>query len=182
LSANCDLDELDRLARLFGVIAVRAGEVIMNARAKMGLPDQKADGSPVTAADHEADEMIRACLKRNLPHLPVITEEHYAASPSINAERFILVDPLDGTKEFIRGKPEFTVNIALIDRGSPVAGAVCAPALHQLYIGGTNAYQLETKSGACGLSPEQSAWSALTSRRRRGGSGAERGGTPGRMP
>src|SRR5450631_1691915 len=107
----------------------------MNARAKMGLPDHKADGSPVTAADLEADELIRACLKRNLPHLPVITDQHYAASPSIKAERFILVDPLDGTKEFIQGKSEFTVNIALIDCGSPVAGAIRAPALHQLYIG-----------------------------------------------
>jgi 3'(2'), 5'-bisphosphate nucleotidase len=105
LSAHCDLDERDKLARLFGVIAVRAGEVIMNARAKMGLPDHKADGSRVTAADLEADEMIRACLERNLPNLPVITEEHYAASPSINAERFILVDPLDGTKESSKASP-----------------------------------------------------------------------------
>jgi 3'(2'), 5'-bisphosphate nucleotidase len=152
LNANRDLDELDKLARLFGVIAVRAGEVIMSARANMSRTDYKADGSPVTSADLAADKMIRACLQRNLPHLPVITEEHSAASLSSSAERFILVDPLDGTKEFIQGRSEFTVNIALIERRGPVAGAVYAPALHELFIGGTNAYQLATTNGACGCS------------------------------
>jgi 3'(2'), 5'-bisphosphate nucleotidase len=146
LSEELELDEFDRLARLFGVIAVRAGEVILKARADTCRPDYKADGSPVTAADLAADEAIRACLERNLPDLPVVTEETCATAPRVNAERFILVDPLDGTKEFIQGRSEFTVNIALIEHGTPVAGAVYAPALHQLYVGGTNAYKLDTRT------------------------------------
>jgi len=146
LSEELELDEFDRLARLFGVIAVRAGEVIMRARADRCRPDYKADGSPVTAADLAADEAIRACLARNLPDLPVVTEETCATAPRVAAERFILVDPLDGTKEFIQGRSEFTVNIALIENGTPVAGAVYAPALHQLYVGGTNAYKLDTRT------------------------------------
>jgi 3'(2'), 5'-bisphosphate nucleotidase len=144
LSEELELDELDRLARLFGVIAVRAGEVIMKARADTCRPDYKADGSPVTAADLAADEAIRACLERNLPDLPVVTEETCATAPQVAGEKFILVDPLDGTKEFIQGRSEFTVNIAMIERGTPVAAAVYAPALHQLYVGGTNAYKLDT--------------------------------------
>jgi 3'(2'), 5'-bisphosphate nucleotidase len=146
VSEDLDLDEFDKLARLFGLIAVRAGEVIMKVRAEASRPDYKADGSPVTAADLAADETIRGCLARNLPHLPVVTEETCSGGPAVDAGRFILVDPLDGTKEFIQGRSEFTVNIALIERGVPVAGAVYAPALHQLYIGGTNAYKLDTRT------------------------------------
>jgi 3'(2'), 5'-bisphosphate nucleotidase len=141
-----DLKELDRFAQLFGLIAVRAGEVIMNVRLDAGRPSYKADGSPVTAADIAADEVIRDDLARDLPHLPVVTEETCVGGPPTAAERFILVDPLDGTKEFIRGSDEFTVNIALIERDNPVAGAVYAPALHQLYIGGTDAYRLDTRT------------------------------------
>jgi 3'(2'), 5'-bisphosphate nucleotidase len=146
LSEELDLDEFDRLARLFGLIAVRAGEVIMDARADACRPDYKADGSPVTAADVKADEIVRGCLQRNLPDLPVITEETCTGAPPIAAGRFVLVDPLDGTKEFIQGNDEFTVNIALIEHGNPVAGAVYAPALHQVYMGGTNAYKLKTRA------------------------------------
>lgn len=146
MSEELDLDEFDKLARLFGVIAVRAGEVIMKVREQACRPDYKADGSPVTAADLAADELIRDCLARNLPELAVVTEESCAGAPPVNADRFVLVDPLDGTKEFIQGRSEFTVNIALIERGTPVAGAVYAPALHQLYVGGTNAYKLDTRS------------------------------------
>jgi 3'(2'), 5'-bisphosphate nucleotidase len=126
------LDEHDRLARLFGLIAVRAGEAIMQARASAADPTYKSDGSPVTAADLEADEIIRQCLQRNVPHLPVITEENLGA-PVVDADRFILVDPLDGTREFIQGSDEFTVNIALIENRTPVAGAVYAPARPSLH-------------------------------------------------
>jgi 3'(2'), 5'-bisphosphate nucleotidase len=146
LSEEPDLDEYDRLARLFGLIAVRAGEVIMKVREGACRPDYKADGSPVTAADLAADEVIRGCLARNLPELPVVTEESCAGAAPVKADRFVLVDPLDGTKEFIQGRSEFTVNIALIEHGTPVAGAVYAPALHQLYVGGTNAYKLDTRT------------------------------------
>lgn len=151
LSEELELDEFDRLARLFGVIAVRAGEVIMKAQLDARRPNYKPDGSPVTAADLNADEVIRRCLAQNLPDLQVITEETCTGAPPIGA-RFVLVDPLDGTKEFVQGQDEFTVNIALIEGGKPVAGAVYAPALHQLYLGGTNAYKLDTRADEGALS------------------------------
>lgn len=147
----------------------------MKRRETADCPQFKSDGSPVTAADLEADEIIRGCLQRNLPHLPVITEETCTAAPVLDVERFILVDPLDGTKEFIQGSGEFTVNIALIEGRRPVAGAVYAPALHQLYVGGSNAFKLAVMSHEAAPSfsdmhpikvrqPQANAWRAVVSR------------------
>lgn len=152
MSGKGSLGEADRIARLFGLIAVRAGEAIMQVRATASDPQYKSDGSPVTAADLRADEVIRSCLARNLADLPVITEETCDGTVTTRHPRFILVDPLDGTKEYIRGAAEFTVNIALIENGSPVAGAVYAPALSQLYLGGSNAYKLHVEPGSYGPS------------------------------
>ena len=146
------MDEFDGLARLFGLITVRAGVIVMEARADACRPDYKADGSPVTAADLRADELIRSCLERNLPDIPVVTEETCSGASPDGADQFILVDPLDGTKEFIQGRDEFTINIALIQGGRPVAGAVYAPALQQLYMGGTHAYKLATRASEDALS------------------------------
>jgi 3'(2'), 5'-bisphosphate nucleotidase len=137
------LDNRDKLARLFGLIAVRAGQAIMRVREAGDSVRYKDDGSPVTAADLKADEIIRHCLERNVPGLPIITEETCTVPSVVDGERFILVDPLDGTKEFIQGRAEFTVNIAMIEHRKPVVGAVFAPALGRLYIGGLNAYRLE---------------------------------------
>ena len=143
LSEACVLDAHDKLARLFGLIAIRAGRAIMRVRETGTSTQYKGDGSPVTAADLAADEIIRHCLERNVPELPVITEETCTSRALVDAGRFILVDPLDGTKEFIQGTAEFTVNIALIEHRKPVVGAVYAPALRRLYMGGSNAYRLE---------------------------------------
>jgi 3'(2'), 5'-bisphosphate nucleotidase len=135
-------DDTDQLARLFGLIAVRAGHAIMQARDAAKAPQYKSDGSPVTAADLAADEIIRHELQQSVPGVLVITEETCTAASTANAARFILVDPLDGTREFIQGSAEFTVNIALIEHGTPVAGAVYAPALRRLYVGGKAAHRL----------------------------------------
>jgi len=97
---------------------------------------EKEDRSPVTAADQAADEIIRAGLAALTPTWLVVTEETYdadALSAEQAAGRFWLVDPLDGTKEFIHQRDEFTVNIALIEAGRPVLGVVFAPALDWLY-------------------------------------------------
>ncbi len=90
----------------------------------------KADASPVTAADEAAEEIIIAGLNRLTPDIPVIAEEASAAGKTadVSAGRFWLVDPLDGTKEFVNHRDEFTVNIALIDNRQPVLGVVFAPA------------------------------------------------------
>ncbi len=94
----------------------------------------KGDNSPVTAADREADAVLVEALKRLAPDTPVISEESSPAQQVSAASRFFLVDPLDGTKEFIHGRDEFTVNVALVDAGIPCFGLVYAPALGQAYV------------------------------------------------
>jgi 3'(2'), 5'-bisphosphate nucleotidase len=138
--------DTDTTARLFGQIALRAGHAIMKVRDARHRPDYKSDGSPVTAADLAADEVIRESLARDLPGVSAITEETCTAASSVGTDCFVLVDPLDGTREFINGSDEFTVNIALIAGGVPIAGAVYAPALHRLYIGGKSAHRLDIAS------------------------------------
>lgn len=89
----------------------------------------KADESPVTEADRRGEALILERLDRAFPGVPVVSEEDASefGTPEAIGPRFFLVDPLDGTKAFVRGDPNFTVNIALIENGRPVAGAVCAP-------------------------------------------------------
>lgn len=92
--------------------------------------DRKADDSPVTEADRRAETLILAGLARVAPELPVVSEEHASefGAPGRIGRTFLLVDPVDGTKAFVRGDPNFTVNIGLIVDGVPVAGAITAPA------------------------------------------------------
>jgi 3'(2'), 5'-bisphosphate nucleotidase len=95
----------------------------------------KADQSPVTIADQQAEAVILAALAQTLPGVPVIAEEAYAAGirPPIG-DRFVLVDALDGTRQFVSGHPEFTINIAVVERGRPVWGLVYVPALNDLMV------------------------------------------------
>jgi 3'(2'), 5'-bisphosphate nucleotidase len=97
----------------------------------------KADKSPVTEADRVAEAVIVAALRKLTPHAVVIAEEEMAAGrvPELNGGPFWLVDPLDGTKEFIKRNGEFTVNIALIEEGQPTLGVVLAPATRTLWRG-----------------------------------------------
>jgi 3'(2'), 5'-bisphosphate nucleotidase len=96
----------------------------------------KKDDSPVTAADHAAEAIILARLGAQIAGVPIIAEEEVEAGrvPSVG-HAFFLVDPLDGTREFVAGRPEFTVNIALVRAGAPVLGVVYAPASMNLYAG-----------------------------------------------
>jgi 3'(2'), 5'-bisphosphate nucleotidase len=96
----------------------------------------KADASPVTEADHEAEAIILRHLARCAPQIPVVAEESVSCGqvPQL-AEEFFLVDPLDGTKEFVARRGEFTVNIALVRSGAPVIGVVYGPATGDLYGG-----------------------------------------------
>lgn len=97
----------------------------------------KADGSPVTLADQEAEKLIAAALHDIAPDIPMVGEESVAAGqvPDISSGRFFLVDPLDGTKEFITGGGDFTVNIALLENFVPVMGVIFAPVSGTLYYG-----------------------------------------------
>jgi 3'(2'), 5'-bisphosphate nucleotidase len=98
---------------------------------------EKADGSPVTLADEAAEAIILPALRALTPDIPVVSEEEVSrgVGPFCVGARFWLVDPLDGTKEFLNGNREFTVNIALINNGYPVLGVVVAPALGETYKG-----------------------------------------------
>jgi 3'(2'), 5'-bisphosphate nucleotidase len=120
--------------------AQRAGGAIMSVRATGYAVRDKADASPVTVADEAAEKIILADLASLAPDIPVVAEESVAAGrvPQVG-RRFFLVDPLDGTKEFISGNDEFTVNIALIEEGEPVLGVVVAPARRELFWGDVRA-------------------------------------------
>lgn len=133
--------ERDQLARLFAQIASDAGVAVMEVYASEFETRTKADYSPVSDADERAEEIILARLEEALPGVPVLAEER-AAREGLGekvADAFLLVDPVDGTKEFIQRKGDFTVNIALICGGHPVAGAVYAPARRDMYFGGSEA-------------------------------------------
>jgi 3'(2'), 5'-bisphosphate nucleotidase len=99
-------------------------------------PHIKADGSPVTAADRAADAVIWDGVAALAPELPVISEERNEGKPvSGLGRRYILVDPLDGTRDFIAGRDEYTVNIALMADGAPVLGVIVAPAVGLIWRG-----------------------------------------------
>ncbi|NQV63721.1 MAG: 3'(2'),5'-bisphosphate nucleotidase CysQ [SAR86 cluster bacterium] len=125
---------------LEGVITIarEAGAAIMDvySRDDFGI-ESKSDDSPLTAADLAANAVILAGLKRLAPDIPVLSEESDEVPFSERQQwlRYFLVDPLDGTKEFINRNGEFTVNIALIDHGVPVLGVVYVPVLDVLYAG-----------------------------------------------
>lgn len=126
---------LDSLA----VIAKQAGEIIMAARAAGIAVEYKDDKSPVTHADEMANHHIVETLLAAFPDIPVVSEEGAQEGASGAAEHFWLVDPLDGTRGFIRGEDEFTVNIGLIEKRQPVAGVIYLPAKDELYIGSDTA-------------------------------------------
>jgi 3'(2'), 5'-bisphosphate nucleotidase len=125
----------DLLDALTGITA-HAAEAILGFAAATGLRS-KADGSPVTAADEAAEAIICDGLKRLAPAVPVISEERAAREKPqpIAGGSYFLVDPLDGTREFVAGRDEYTINIALMADGAPLLGIICAPALGDLWRG-----------------------------------------------
>ncbi len=139
----------------FNPIMIAAGAEIMRIYATDFTVKGKADQSPVTEADGAAERIILEGLARIAPGIPVVAEEEAAAGriPEV-ASRFFLVDPLDGTKEFISRNGEFTVNIALIEDGEPIRGAVYAPAIGRIYWGGRGegAYVADVTNGVMGPS------------------------------
>lgn len=116
--------------------ALHAGDVILEIYETDFDVDQKADDSPVTEADVRAEAVILEALRTLTPEIPVVAEEEAAAgkTPAVE-DAFWLVDPLDGTREFLNRNGEFTVNIALVRNGHPVLGVVHAPAREVTYTG-----------------------------------------------
>ena len=130
---------------VFERLARDAGATIMSHYDLDCRLDDKSDASPLTAADLAADKIICAGLRAAYPHIDLVTEEQSETHRSIKGEgHYFLIDPLDGTKEFLSRNGQFTVNIALIENGAPVAGAVFAPALNRMFLGAKNLGATET--------------------------------------
>jgi 3'(2'), 5'-bisphosphate nucleotidase len=128
--------ELSRLLGPLADLASRAGARILEIAARGDTPRTKSDASPVTAADEAAESILLEGLARILPGVPVVAEESISRSgPSRPPARYLLVDPIDGTRELIAGRDEYTVNIALIEDRRPMFGMIYAPSLRMLYAG-----------------------------------------------
>lgn len=164
--------------RALAEITFEAGGIIMRHYAAASVETRtKDDSSPVTAADEEAEAFILKRLRALAPATPIIAEEEAAAGrvASIGTQ-FFLVDPLDGTKEFINRNGEFTVNIAEIENGRPVRGVVYAPAIARLFMGEVGIGAWEIKGEAldwhaakpiAARKPAADGWVAVASRSHR---------------
>jgi 3'(2'), 5'-bisphosphate nucleotidase len=137
--AEMPADEADDAAKLAVLehLALAAGRRIMEICDAGVMAERKDDSSPVTEADRAAERIILDGLRVAFPGIPCVAEEECAAgrSPGDLGETFFLVDPLDGTKEFINRRADFTVNIALVRHGAPELGVVLAPATRKMYSG-----------------------------------------------
>ncbi len=123
----------DALIPVIRQLAIEAGDKIMEIYNSDDFEvKQKSDDSPVTEADEAADALISTGLRAAFPEMLLVTEEQ-ADSHSIKGDTFLIVDPLDGTKEFIHRRGDFTVNIALVEKGIPTRGVVYAPAKNRLF-------------------------------------------------
>lgn len=122
---------------VFERLALEAGRAIMRIFHEGCAVDAKADASPVTEADRQAERIILAGLREIYPDVPTVAEEEASAGilPSSLGKAFFLIDPLDGTKEFVKRGNDFTVNIALVRHGVPEVGVVFAPCSGKLYSG-----------------------------------------------
>jgi 3'(2'), 5'-bisphosphate nucleotidase len=136
-------------------LVIRAGAAILAVNRAAMKVDGKTDGSPVTEADLAADRIIGEGLARLAPEIPSLSEERVSLAKLPYEDSFFLIDPLDGTKEFVAGRDEFTVNLALVTRGAPLLGIVAAPGLGLIWRGivGRGAERLTLGSGAPRVEP-----------------------------
>ncbi|WP_213739165.1 3'(2'),5'-bisphosphate nucleotidase CysQ [Bradyrhizobium sp. dw_411] len=147
---SISLDAAAALIEPLTELAVRAGAAILAINRGAMQVDGKADGSPVTEADLAADRIIGEGLAALVPQIPAISEERVDLAKPPYDGSFFLIDPLDGTKEFVAGRSEFTVNIALVSNGTPLLGIIGAPALGLVWRGlvGYGAERLAVGDGA----------------------------------
>ncbi len=144
-------------AMLFRIvmIAAEAGDAIADVYNSDFTSEEKADGSPITRADKRASEIISSGLSAWCPDVPVLSEEGADIPYAVRKtwRRFWMVDPLDGTKEFVKRNGQFTVNIALIDCGKPVLGVIYAPSLDLFYFAqeGAGSYRMKGRKALAGL-------------------------------
>ena len=138
----------DEIALFLAKCVLSAGPAVMEEYDRGCEVSSKQDGSPVTSADRRAEAIICERLASVKRSPPICAEEAMAAGarPRLG-DRFLLVDPLDGTREFLANNGEFTINVALIEQGAPIAGAVYAPAIGRLWVGGDTAFVCEARIG-----------------------------------
>jgi len=146
-----------------------AGQAIMDIYHQGASVQVKGDGSPVTKADLASEEILLRAISVVAPSIQIVSEENFASHGFGVTERFFLVDPLDGTKEFLKAdnKGAFTVNIGLVESGSPVMGVVYAPALDRLFFGARGAGAFEMLGNVCRKievrKPPKNGWTAVAS-------------------
>jgi 3'(2'), 5'-bisphosphate nucleotidase len=131
--------ETGRIAQALAGIACAAGAVLRRWHGGTCPHALKADGSPSSAADLEAEALILQALTARYPGIPIIAEE--SVRDQATGDLFFLVDPLDGTRDFLAGTPDYTVNIALVAHGRPVAAALAAPALGRVWFSARDAHE-----------------------------------------
>lgn len=165
VSPDCDT------AAALAATTLKAGRVILEVYGSGFSVETKPDRSPVTEADRRSEVMILADLARLAADVPAISEEAGVPAATVPApRRFFLVDPLDGTREFIGRNGEFTVNIALIEDGRPVVGVVLAPAVKRLFVGCDQGGAFELPIGGEAQVPDRSLWRAIATRKPKSGS------------
>jgi 3'(2'), 5'-bisphosphate nucleotidase len=156
-------------------LVVRAGLAILAIDRDAMTIEGKPDGSPVTQADLTADRIIAEGLAKLVPDVPLLSEERLDSAIPLGRGSFFLIDPLDGTREFVAGRAEYTVNVALLTDGTPLLGIIGAPALGLLWRGivGRGAERIDIRDGVAGAvrsihtraMPERGApWIAAVSR------------------
>lgn len=116
-------------------IAREAGACVMKCRDNGTLVERKLDGTPVTQADRRAQEIIINGLKKLTPGVPIVAEEKANPQSLSTGGTYWLVDPLDGTREYVKGRDEFTVNLGLIFNNEPIVGLIYAPVMDDLFYG-----------------------------------------------
>jgi 3'(2'), 5'-bisphosphate nucleotidase len=154
-----------KLARLFGDLVVGAGALAMEVLERSKIDSRlKSDSSPVTEADERVEEYLLKALARDLPGVAIIAEEAAArGETALHGEAFLLIDPIDGTREFLARSPEFTVNLALVIGETPVAGAISAPAMGRVWFGAAEGFVAEAAPG--GALPAPQDWRVLRTRK-----------------
>ncbi len=154
--------ELTLVSSVFHALASEAADAILRHYRKPGEVRMKADASPVTDADEEANLLIVSGLKRAFPGMPILAEESADDSARFGSKWLFVVDPLDGTKEYVNRNGEFSVNIALLENNIPIAGHIHIPVTGHFYsaVKGKGAWfcdggaSPEMDAGACGMFPE----------------------------
>lgn len=164
-AANHDSDR-EQLARLFAKLVVEAGAIAMEVLERPDISSQlKADRSPVSEADERIEYYLLERLATALPGVPVVAEEAAARGVTVtHGDAFLLIDPVDGTREFLARSPDFTVNLGLIVNNQPTVGAIFAPVQSRVWFAGAKGFAAAAAPG--GALPAAQDWSRLKTRKR----------------